>query len=69
MVLDTVQFERQRRLAEAAAAGKATMAASDILWILEQIPGTTETADVTSVLMDQGYWPSYNVPYLQKIYK
>jgi hypothetical protein len=38
------------------------------LWILEQIPGYTESADVTQFLRTQGYWPSYNVPYFPNIY-
>lgn len=37
------------------------------LWILEQIPGYTESADVTQIL-SYGYWPSYNVPYFANIY-
>lgn len=37
------------------------------LWILEQIPGYTESADVTEIL-SYGYWPSYNVPYFPNIY-
>jgi len=40
----------------------------NVLWILEQMPGYTESADVTQVLRDQGYWPSYNVPYFKFIY-
>jgi len=37
------------------------------LWILEQIPGYIESADVTGTLTF-GYWPSYNVPYFPYIY-
>ena len=37
------------------------------LMIIEQIPKYTETADVTDYLR-KGYWPSYNVPFLNKIY-
>ena len=40
----------------------------DLLWIAEQIPGTVGVKDVTSVLTRQGFWPSYNVPYLEEIY-
>ena len=40
----------------------------DLLWIAEQIPGTVGVKDVTSVLTEQGFWPSYNVPYLDEIY-
>ena len=37
------------------------------LMIIEQIPKYTETADVTDYLR-KGYWPSYNVPFINKIY-
>ena len=40
---------------------------ADLIWILEQIPGTTVSRDVTWFLRKYGYWPSYNIPYLQKI--
>jgi hypothetical protein len=38
------------------------------LWILEQIPGYIQAADETSVLLNQGYWPSYNIPFFEMIY-
>lgn len=37
------------------------------LWVVEQIPGLVEFADVTQQL-ERGYWPSYNVPYFPTIY-
>ena len=37
------------------------------LRIIEQIPKYTETVDVTDYLR-KGYWPSYNVPFIDKIY-
>ena len=37
------------------------------LMIIEQIPKYAETADVTDYLR-KSYWPSYNVPFLNKIY-
>lgn len=37
------------------------------LWIVEQIPGLILGEDVTNHLQ-RGYWPSYNIPYLQTIY-
>ncbi|GAB6033388.1 Putative phospholipase B-like 2 [Chamberlinius hualienensis] len=39
-----------------------------LLWIIEQIPGYYEAADVTSVLRNQGYWASYNIPYFERIF-
>jgi hypothetical protein len=39
------------------------------LWIIEQIPGFTHRGDVTAVMARQGYWPSYNVPFFEEIYK
>ena len=38
------------------------------LMIIELMPKYTESLDVTDHLR-KGYWPSYNVPYLDKIYK
>ncbi|KAK5574496.1 hypothetical protein RB653_009749 [Dictyostelium firmibasis] len=37
------------------------------LFVLEQIPGYIEYADVTNVLRT-GYWPSYNIPYFETIF-
>ena len=36
------------------------------LWIIEQIPGYTESADVSNILR-YGYWPSYNSAYFKKV--
>ena len=41
---------------------------TDVLWIVEQSPGLCATKDVSDVLQQQGYWASYNIPYLQDIY-
>jgi len=38
------------------------------LYILEQIPNLIESADLTDVLVQQLYWPSYNIPYFPTIY-
>ena len=40
----------------------------EALMIIEQMPKYTETVDVTDHLRN-GYWPSYNVPFVDKIYK
>jgi len=44
-----------------------TFTKENLLWVLEQIPGYIEAADLTSVL-NFGYWPSYNVPYFKSIF-
>ena len=38
------------------------------LMIIEQMPNKTETKDVTEYLR-KGHWPSYNVPYIDTMYK
>uniref|UniRef100_A0A915CXR7 Phospholipase B-like n=1 Tax=Ditylenchus dipsaci TaxID=166011 RepID=A0A915CXR7_9BILA len=40
---------------------------NDLLWILEQVPGYTMSRDVTWFLRKYRYWPSYNIPFLNKI--
>ncbi|ODM95390.1 putative phospholipase B-like 2 [Orchesella cincta] len=40
-----------------------------VLWVLEQLPGITVAKDMTSVLRNQGYWASYNIPYFDEIYQ
>jgi len=40
----------------------------NLLWIVEQIPGYMISADVTSELIDNGYFPSYNIPYFEFVY-
>lgn len=37
-------------------------------WIIEQIPGRTQSQDMTHILK-YGYWPSYNSAYFQEIRK
>ncbi|XP_003386071.2 PREDICTED: putative phospholipase B-like 2 [Amphimedon queenslandica] len=41
---------------------------SDLLWVLEQIPGTIVYDDQTKVLQSTSYWASYNVPYYTEIF-
>jgi len=40
---------------------------TDLIWVLEQIPGRTESQDVTWFLRKYNYWPSYNIPFLARI--
>jgi len=42
--------------------------APNTVWILEQIPGDTESADVTSIVNKQGFWPSFNVPFFPYVF-
>eukprot|EP01121_Diplochlamys_sp_Union-15-3_P017329 TRINITY_DN607_c0_g1_i1.p1 TRINITY_DN607_c0_g1~~TRINITY_DN607_c0_g1_i1.p1 ORF type:complete len:533 (-),score=75.69 TRINITY_DN607_c0_g1_i1:57-1655(-) len=39
----------------------------NVLWIIEQMPGYTQAEDVTTYLA-LGYWPSYNMPFFEKVY-
>lgn len=41
---------------------------ANTFWILEQIPGFCQLADVTQELNQRGFWPSYNIPYFSNIY-
>ncbi|XP_022093226.1 putative phospholipase B-like 2 [Acanthaster planci] len=37
--------------------------------LLDQIPGQIESKDLTQLLSQQTYWPSYNIPYFPDIFK
>ncbi|KAJ8714282.1 hypothetical protein PYW08_007902 [Mythimna loreyi] len=39
-----------------------------LLWVVEQIPGYTEAADLTELLKAQTYFPSYNIPFFPRIF-
>eukprot|EP00033_Pygsuia_biforma_P000459 GCRY01000545.1.p1 GENE.GCRY01000545.1~~GCRY01000545.1.p1 ORF type:complete len:552 (-),score=133.76 GCRY01000545.1:71-1726(-) len=39
-----------------------------VLYVIEQIPGDYEGAYVDHILMHQGYWGSYNIPFFERIY-
>jgi len=41
---------------------------TDIVWIIEQIPGLVMSADKSATLFATSYWPSYNIPYFKSIY-
>jgi hypothetical protein len=62
MVLDMKLFEPGK--------GVTTPDKTDFLWIVELAPGVAVANDVTKVMLDtnQGYWPSYNIPYDEKVY-
>lgn len=38
------------------------------LWIAEQIPGYIHSADITDIVIADGYWGSYNVPYFEDVW-
>jgi len=42
---------------------------NEALYIIEQIPGTFQIGDVSDVLIQDGYWASYNIPYFENIYE
>jgi hypothetical protein len=61
MVLDMKLFEPGK--------GVTTPDQTDFLWIVELAPGLAVANDVTKVMLNQnGYWPSYNIPYDEKVY-
>ncbi|XP_052756530.1 putative phospholipase B-like 2 [Galleria mellonella] len=39
-----------------------------LLWIIEQLPGYTEAADLTEQLVSTTYFPSYNIPYFPAVF-
>lgn len=41
---------------------------SGLLFVLEQLPGFVKAEDLTAVLLAQGYWASYNVPYFKDVF-
>ncbi|XP_068679671.1 putative phospholipase B-like 2 [Montipora foliosa] len=38
------------------------------LYVLEQLPGIIESADMSVFLQDHSYWPSYNIPFFSYIF-
>lgn len=38
-------------------------------YLLEQLPSMIKTKDMTKYLLNQTYWPSYNLPYFPEIYE
>jgi hypothetical protein len=41
---------------------------ADLLWIIEQFPGVSRSADITRELVDRGYFPSFNTPWFDDLY-
>jgi hypothetical protein len=42
--------------------------ADGLLTVVEQIPTLVESGDMTFILRNQSYWPSYNTPYFQSVF-
>lgn len=42
--------------------------APGLLWVIEQLPGYTEAADLTEQLKETTYFPSYNIPYFPRVF-
>ena len=40
----------------------------DLLWIIEQMPGITKSADITDQLVNDGYFPSINTPSFEELF-
>ena len=40
----------------------------DLLWVLEQLPAYIHAEDMTPFLVENTYWPSFNVPYFSDIF-
>ncbi|XP_022197316.1 putative phospholipase B-like 2 [Nilaparvata lugens] len=42
---------------------------SGALWVSEQMPLFFKNQDVTNVLVEKGYWGSFNIPYFPEVYE
>ena len=42
---------------------------SDLLWIIEQYPGVHMSKDITDVLVEKGFFPSFNTPWFEELYE
>lgn len=40
-----------------------------MLWLLEQMPGLIKAEDISHLLQQQTYWPSYNLAYFKEIFE
>ena len=41
---------------------------ANLLWLIEQMPGDFERRDISDILRQKGYWPSFNVPFTERMY-
>uniref|UniRef100_A0A1E1WM03 Phospholipase B-like n=1 Tax=Pectinophora gossypiella TaxID=13191 RepID=A0A1E1WM03_PECGO len=41
--------------------------ASGLLWLVEQVPGLTHARDLSATLLEQGYFATYGLPFIQDI--
>lgn len=56
VIVDSNKFERGKKPDK------------DLLWVIEQLPGEYVKSDLSDILVDKGYFPSFNVPYFEYIY-
>lgn len=42
---------------------------SDLIWVTETMPGIAMKRDMTSLFVEQGFWPSFNTPYFPEIFE
>ena len=61
MIVDNKQFTAKTATA-------AAVVAPGTLWVASQIPGLVVSKDVTDVLVQRGFWPSYNIPYFPDLW-
>lgn len=61
MIVDNKQFTPKTATA-------AAVVAPGTLWVASQIPGLVVSKDVTDVLIQRGFWPSYNIPYFPDLW-
>lgn len=56
IVLDSKKFKRFEK------------PTTDLLWIIEQMPGIYRSKDITDQLVNEGYFPSFNTPWFEDIF-
>lgn len=56
LVIDSNKFKRGQKPTK------------DLLWVIEQMPGITMSADITDKLVEDGYIPSINTPSFEKLF-
>lgn len=39
--------------------------AKGLLWLVEQVPGRTHSADLSDALLERGYWATHGLPHFK----